>query len=269
MKKIEFSDHFMNKKTFKDGFKDIKKIPQEIKKNKKNYSTLTFFFILLFVLSEQISIIGQEPLFFMLQFFFQTFALASMVTLTVFNYSDSFKDYLLPSLKNAFSFTTLALFLTFLSLMILSFTPIFLITPPEIFSLQPEVVSQIGTNPESIDPELLNILSGIDYDTFIISFFITGLLSTFVLVIGFFTILLNLSFSTLSFFSSLKISLAFNVKNAGYFTSYTLIIIPLLFLKSLVSMIPLPLIPTISSGLFTLSVFIIFSNMIKNTIEDK
>lgn len=269
MNKIEFSDHIMIKKTFKDGFKDIKKIPQEIKENKKNYGKLTFFFIILFVLSEQISILGQEPLFFMLQFFFQTFALASMVTLTVFNYSDSFKDCIVPSLKNTFSFTTLALFIAFLFLMILSFIPIFLITPPEIFSLQPEIIAQIGANPESIDPALLNILSGIDYNTFMISFFITGLLSIFVLVIGFFTILLSLSFSTLGFFSSLKLSLAFNFKNAGYFTSYTLIILPLLFIKSLFSLIALPLIPEISSGLFTLSVFIIFANMIKNTIEDK
>jgi hypothetical protein len=269
MNKIDFSDHTMIKKTFKDGFKDIKKIPQEIKENKKNYGTLTFFFIVLFVLSNQISTLGQEPLFFMLQFFFQTFALASMVTLTVFNYSNSFKDCIVPSLKNTFSFTTLALFIAFLFLMILSFTPIFLITPPEIFSLRPEVIAQIGSNPESIDPELLNILSGIDYNTFIISFFITGLLSIFVLVIGFLTILLNLSFSTLGFLSSLKISLAFNFKNAGYFTSYTLIILPLLFLKSLVSLIALPLVPEISSGLFNLSVFIVFANMIKNTIEDK
>lgn len=269
MNKIEFSDHTMIKKTFKDGFKDITKMPKEIKENKRNYLFLTIFFLFCFTFLDQTKSFTQDKIIVLLSVLLQTLFLPAIVTLTVFKYSEKFRDSIIPALKNAFTITNLSFFLTFLFLIILGTIPVLSVIPMEIFSLSVESISSISSNPEYIDPALANTLSNIDYNNFIIAFAISSLILIFVLVIGFFTIILNLSFDTLGFFSALKISLAFNLRNAGYFTSYTLIILPLLLIKYLMSMIAIPLIPIISSGLFTLSVFIIFAHMIKNTIEDK
>ena len=269
MDKINFSDHTMIKKSFKDGFKDITKLPKEINKNKENYLLLTIFFIFCFILLDQTTNFVQYQIIVLFSVLLQTLFLPSIVTLTVFEYSEKFRDNIIPALKNSFTITNFLFFLTFLFLALLCSIPVLSVIPAELFSLSVDSISTISSNPEYVDPTIASAIGKIDYNNFIIVFAISSFFMIFVLIIGFFTIILNLSFDTLGFLSSLKISLVFNFKNAGYFTSYTLIILPLLILKYLMNLTAIPLIPMISSGLFTLSVFIIFSHMIKNTIENK